>query len=104
GGVGGIVYATGYKITFPFFDPGFISAPENRIRLYKRMFKPGIDDVVFVGLAQAIPTLFPFIELQSQVLARYLAGTWRPPDIDEMERMIDADHAAFAGRFKERPR
>ena len=39
-----IVYATGYNITFPFFDPDFISAPDNQIRLYKRMFKPGIDD------------------------------------------------------------
>ena len=36
-----IVYATGYNITFPFFDEEFLSAPGNRIRLYKRMFKPG---------------------------------------------------------------
>ncbi len=50
-----IVYATGYNITFPFFDPEFISAPENRIDLYKRMFKPGIDDLVFAGFAQATP-------------------------------------------------
>ena len=36
-----IVYATGYNITFPFFDEDYISAPDNRIRLFKRMFKPG---------------------------------------------------------------
>ncbi len=36
-----IVYATGYNITFPFFDEEFLSAPGNRIRLFKRMFKPG---------------------------------------------------------------
>jgi hypothetical protein len=99
-----IIYATGYNITFPFFDPGFISAPENRIRLYKRMFKPGIDDLVFIGFGQAIPTAFPFVELQSQLLARYLAGTYRPPAEDEMERVIDADHRAFAGKFKDVPR
>src|SRR6201996_6381667 len=48
-----IVYATGYNITFPFFDPDLISAPGNHIRLYKRMFKPGFDDLAFVGFAQA---------------------------------------------------
>ena len=36
-----IVYATGYNLTFPFFDPEFLSAPDNRIDLYKRIFKPG---------------------------------------------------------------
>src|SRR5262249_47348386 len=45
-----IIYATGYKITFPFFDPEFISAPGNVLPLYKRMFKPGIDDLAFIGL------------------------------------------------------
>lgn len=43
-----IIYATGYNITFPFFDPEFIDAPDNHIRLYKRMFKPGIDDLAFI--------------------------------------------------------
>ncbi|MGE4363848.1 MAG: flavin-containing monooxygenase, partial [Mycolicibacterium sp.] len=57
-----IIYATGYNITFPFFDPEFICAPDNSIRLYKRMFKPGVDDLVFIGFAQSVPTLFPFVE------------------------------------------
>ena len=28
-----IVYCTGYKINFPFFDPGFLAAPGNDLRL-----------------------------------------------------------------------
>ena len=36
-----IVYATGYNITFPFFDEGFLSAPDNHLPLFKRVFKPG---------------------------------------------------------------
>jgi len=99
-----IVYATGYNITFPFFDPEFLSAPDNRIRLYKRMFYPGIDNLVFIGFAQAIPTLFPFVECQTRLLAAYAVGRYALPSVDEMERVIDADQKLHAGHCTDRPR
>lgn len=99
-----IVYATGYNITFPFFDPEFISAPDNRIRLYKRIFKPGIDNLAFIGFAQAIPTLFPFVECQARLLAAYAVGRYALPPVDEMERVIDADQQLHAGHCTDRPR
>ncbi len=82
--VDAIVYATGYKISFPFFDPEFISAPANQLPLYKRMFKPGLDDLAFIGLGQAIPTIFPFAECQAKLAARWLAGDWALPPVSEM--------------------
>jgi thioredoxin reductase len=99
-----IIYATGYNITFPFFDEDFISAPGNQIRLFKRMFKPGIDDLVFMGFAQATPTLFPFVEAQARLLGAYAVGRYAPPDVAEMERVIDADHALYLGHMLDRPR
>jgi len=99
-----IIYATGYNITFPFFDESFISAPENQIRLFKRMFKPGIDDLVFMGFAQSTPTLFPFVEAQARLLGAYAVGRYAPPDVAEMERVIDADHALYLGHMLDRPR
>ncbi len=99
-----IIYATGYNITFPFFEPDLISAPENQIRLYKRMFKPGFDDLVFIGFAQAIPTLFPFVECQARLLAAYAAGRYALPGADEMERVIDADQQLHAGHCTDRAR
>ncbi len=99
-----IIYATGYNITFPFFDESFISAPDNQIRLFKRMFKPGIDDLVFMGFAQATPTLFPFVEAQARLLGAYAVGRYAPPDVAEMERVIDADHALYLGHMLDRPR
>jgi cation diffusion facilitator CzcD-associated flavoprotein CzcO len=98
-----IVYATGYRITFPFFDPEFLSAPENRLPLYKRIFVPGIDDLALVGFAQTIPTLFPFVELQSKLVARYAGGDYALPPVAEMERTIE-DDVAKHGQFAERPR
>ncbi len=99
-----IVYATGYNITFPFFDPDFLSAPDNRLRLFKRMFKPGLDDLVFMGFAQATPTLFPFVESQARLLGAYAVGRYRLPAVGEMESVIDADQQKFTGHVLDRPR
>jgi hypothetical protein len=99
-----IIYATGYNITFPFFDREFISAPDNAIRLYKRIFKPGIDDLAFIGFAQSVPTLFPFVECQSRLLAAYAVGRYALPSVDEMERTIEADQQLHAGHCTDRPR
>ncbi len=99
-----IIWATGYNITFPFFDTDFLSAPDNHLPLYKRILRPGIDDLLFVGFAQSLPTLFPFVESQSRLIAAYLAGTYRPPPDDEMLTVIERDHQRFAGHYSDRPR
>ena len=99
-----IIYATGYNVSFPFFDPVFISAPENVLPLYKRMLKPGIDDLAFIGLGQPIPTIFPFSELQSKLAARWLSGDWAPPPEDLMREEILRDEAFHTGHFVEKPR
>ncbi|MFE6862121.1 flavin-containing monooxygenase [Nocardia sp. NPDC057668] len=99
-----IVYATGYNITFPFFDPEFVSAPGNRIDLYKRMFVPGIDDLVFAGFAQPTPTLFPFVECQARLTAAYAVGRYALPSAADMRRTIEADQARYTGHMLDRPR
>jgi cation diffusion facilitator CzcD-associated flavoprotein CzcO len=102
--VDAIVYATGYKISFPFFDPDFISAPGNVLPLYKRMFKPDIDDLGFIGFGQAIPTIFPFAECQSKLAGRWLAGDWALPTPREMERDIRRDERRYVRHYSQRPR
>jgi cation diffusion facilitator CzcD-associated flavoprotein CzcO len=102
--VDAIINATGYRITFPFFDPEFLSAPGNRFPLYKRIFRPGIDDLAFVGFAQTTPTLFPFVELQSKLVARYVGGDYALPPIAEMEATIKRDQQTHGGHYADRPR
>jgi Flavin-binding monooxygenase-like len=99
-----IIYATGYNITFPFFDPELISAPGNHIRLYKRIFKPGLHDLAFAGFAQAVPTLFPFVEAQARLIAAHAAGEYRPPAVEQMEHTISADEQFYMGTMLDRPR
>jgi cation diffusion facilitator CzcD-associated flavoprotein CzcO len=99
-----IIYSTGYNVSFPFFDPEFLSAPENALPLYKRMLKPGVDDLAFIGLGQPIPTIFPFSELQAKLAARWLSGDWAPPPEGEMEAEIRRDEAFHKGHFTDKPR
>jgi len=102
--VDAIIYATGYKVTFPFFDPDLISAPHNVLPLYKRIFKPGFDDLAFIGFGQVIPTIFPFAECQAKLAARWLAGDWALPPVPEMEAEIRRDERRQTRQFVPRER
>ena len=96
-----IVWATGYDIRFPFFDePSFCADADNRPPpLFKRIMKPGVPDLFYMGLAQPLPTLVNFAEQQSKLVAAYLAGQYLPPPPDEMERVIAADEAYYTGGY-----
>ena len=76
-----IVYCTGYKVTFPFFDEDFISAPDNDLPLFRRVFKPGIDNLAFIGLLQPLGAIMPLAEAQGRWLASYLRGEYRLPPL-----------------------
>ncbi|GAA1054413.1 NAD(P)-binding domain-containing protein [Dietzia sp. CQ4] len=100
-----VIQATGYNTSFPFFDPEFLSADaHNHVPLYKRMFSPGIDDLVMVGFAQSTPTLFPFVEAQARLAAAWAAGLYRTPDRAEMEQVIVADEKKYIGHMLDTPR
>ena len=99
-----IIYATGYKITFPFFDENFLSAPANKLPLFRRAIKPGIDNLFFIGLAQPLPTLINFGELQAKWLAELMVGNYVPPPIEEMQASIAHDERRFLGHVVKTPR
>ncbi len=95
--VDAIIYCTGYKVTFPFFDPTFIEAKDNDLPLYKRMFKPGVNNLFFIGLLQPLGAIFPIAEQQAVLAAEYLCGRYAlPPE----EQMLDAMRAERQTMFK----
>jgi hypothetical protein len=94
-----VVYCTGYKITFPFFDEGFVSATDNQLRLYKFMFHPNVAGLYFLGLVQPLGAIMPIAERQSHLIARHLTGAYALPARDAMERDIDKKLAAMHKRY-----
>lgn len=95
-----IVYATGYRISFPFFtDDALKPDRDNRFPLFKRMMIPGNDDLFFMGLAQPLPTLVNFAEQQAKLAAKFLSGEYLPPAVEEMRRITAHDEAVELGDY-----
>lgn len=100
-----IIWATGYKISFPFFkDAALRPGGDNRFDLFKRMIRPGYENLFFMGLAQPLPTLVNFAEQQSKLVAAYLSGRYAMPDEKSVTRIIESDTAFHSGHFYNSPR
>jgi dimethylaniline monooxygenase (N-oxide forming) len=94
-----IVWCTGYKVTFPFFDPDFVSAPDNDLPLFKRVFKPGVDNLAFIGLLQPLGAIMPLAEAQGRWVAAYLRGEYHLPPKPQMEREMSREREIMFKRY-----
>jgi thioredoxin reductase len=94
-----VVYCTGYKISFPFFAEDLISAPDNHIELFRRVFHPEIDNVFFVGLLQPLGAVMPLAEAQGAWIADHLRGEYALPAPAGVVQDIRQDQAAMRRRY-----
>ncbi len=94
-----IIWCTGYKVSFPFFDPNFVSAPRNDLPLFRRVFKPGIDNLFFIALLQPVGATMPLAEAQGRWVAAYLRGEYQLPPVAEMEADMRRERARMLARY-----
>jgi dimethylaniline monooxygenase (N-oxide forming) len=94
-----VVYCTGYKVTFPFFDEGFISAPDNDLPLFRRTFHPDIPNVFFIGLLQPLGAIMPIAEHQSTWVGDYLGGRYALPSPADLRADIERERRAMFKRY-----
>ena len=94
-----VIYCTGYKISFPFFDEDFISAPDNHIELFWRVWNPDVLNMAFLGLLQPLGAIMPLAEAQSKWMAAVLRGEEHLPPVEEMRAHIRADQEAMRKRY-----
>jgi hypothetical protein len=57
-----VIYCTGYRINFPFFDPDLISAEDNRLPLYRRVVSVENPGLYFIGFIQPLGAIMPIAE------------------------------------------
>jgi dimethylaniline monooxygenase (N-oxide forming) len=95
-----IVYCTGYKISFPFFDHDLLDpSGDNRIELYRRVVHPDLPGLYFIGLIQPLGAIMPIAELQSEWVADLLEGKVALPGRATMVREIARDQRAMRKRY-----
>jgi dimethylaniline monooxygenase (N-oxide forming) len=95
-----IVYCTGYRISFPFFDHQMLDpSGDNRIALYRRVVHPDLAGLYFIGLIQPLYAIMPLAELQSEWIADVLEGTVALPGRQEMVAEIAKDQAKVDRRY-----
>jgi len=94
-----IVYCTGYRVSFPFFAPSFVSAPDNELPLFLRCFHLEHRGLMFAGLAQPLGPIMPLVEAQGRLFARYLSGDYELPEPSEMRRRAEAERDHVRQKF-----
>ncbi len=99
-----IIWATGYKVSFPFFDPELITAHDNDLPRWETMLMPDIRNLFFVGLYQPLGAIMPFAEKQARIIGEHLLGRLHLPDPATMRRTMDAERDAMAKRYSRSPR
>ncbi len=94
-----VVYCTGYKISFPFFDADFLAAPDNHIELFRRVFHPDVPGLFFIGLLQPLGAIMPLAEAQSAWIGDYLRGEYALPAPADLRADIARDQEAMKRRY-----
>jgi hypothetical protein len=94
-----VVYCTGYKVTFPFFDAALVAAPDNDLPLFRRVFHPDLPSLAFVGLLQPIGAIMPLAEAQSRWICDHLSGRYRLPAPAAMRADIERERRRMFKRY-----
>lgn len=76
-----VIFATGYQVSFPFFDKSFIDFSNlTEIPLYRKMMHPDYDNLYFIGLCQPQGCIWPLADYQAKIAARIIKGTLKRPE------------------------
>lgn len=101
-----IIYATGYKVSFPFLKhlSAFDVEESNHIELYRRVIHPDYKNLFFLALIQPLGAIMPLAEVQSKWVAKLINGECKLPEKTEMETAIKQDANKIKKRYKKSAR
>ncbi|MBY6188250.1 NAD(P)-binding domain-containing protein [Marinobacter hydrocarbonoclasticus] len=94
-----IIYATGYDVSFPFLADGLVPLEHNRLPLFKRVLRPEQPNLIFLGLAQALPSLLNLAQVQMRLVVPLIQGRYQLPEAEEMAQAMAQDEALHGGHY-----
>jgi cation diffusion facilitator CzcD-associated flavoprotein CzcO len=94
-----VIFATGYKVSFPFLHEVSPPVSEERVALYRRMVHPPAPGLYFIGLLNAVGGLIPVVEAQAGWLSGVVVGRIELPAPEQMQMAIDDDVEGLERRF-----
>jgi hypothetical protein len=89
-----VIYATGYKLSFPFLDREHLAWRDQRPGLFLNAFHPHCDDLFVVGMIQPDSGIWGLADLQAQLMARYILSLDNDPDRAGWFRKLKATGAS----------
>jgi dimethylaniline monooxygenase (N-oxide forming) len=97
--VDAIIYATGYKTTFPFLDKKVFEMKDGSAALYRRMVPVDRPGLYMLGLIQPVGPTIPLVEVQARWLASVLSNDTRLPEKSAMEHEIQKHRDELSQRY-----
>src|SRR4029453_2057599 len=94
-----IVYATGYRISFPYLSSLLVSAEGRDLPLYRRIVPPGLPGLYFAGFVDAPGGLLPAVAPQGQGVPAALPRQLRLPPPERMWQAIEHAEPRTRERF-----
>ena len=93
-----VIFATGYQISFPFFDKDTLDfSNATKIPLYRKMMHADYENLYFIGLFQPQGCIWPLADYQAKIVARIIGGSLKRPEQlhKKIENEINKPHYQF---------
>ncbi|WP_416977561.1 flavin-containing monooxygenase [Streptomyces sp. T028] len=97
-----IVYCTGYRLSFPFLEPGCPVGAQGSVELYKRVVAPDRPGLFFAGLIRPVGSITRLVEAQARWIARLVTGDALLPETEFMRKEIATYLSGIAGQYGQR--
>ncbi|XP_077188359.1 flavin-containing monooxygenase 1 isoform X1 [Paroedura picta] len=86
-----VVFATGYKASFPFIDESILKVENQHASLYKYIFPPQLEKptLAIIGFLRPLGAVMPVVETQARWVTRVFKGLCKLPPVDTMMEEVN---------------